>query len=137
MEGCLQTAREITDRYLEAQKEVNKSLQSTWAPYVNTYEEFWNKWASPRTAAEIYERTVSNFANNAIVTTRIPRNGTYQLFQLPYLSVFLLDILQSLNFQQYSPALCLFFRAPVFDFLVRLTSWSAFSIYSLFPTLIC
>jgi hypothetical protein len=76
-EHSLQTAREISDRYLEAQKEVIKSLQSTWAPYVKTYEEFWNKWASPRTAAEIYERTVSNFADNAIVTTRIANNAVF------------------------------------------------------------
>jgi hypothetical protein len=76
-EHSLQTAREITDRYLEAQKEVTKSLQSTWAPYVNTYEEFWSKWASPRTAAEIYERTVSNFADNAIATTRIANNAVF------------------------------------------------------------
>ena len=66
--------REITDRYLEAQKEVIKSLQSTWAPYVKTYEEFWNKWGSPRKATEIYERTVNNFADNSIATTRIANN---------------------------------------------------------------
>ncbi len=60
---------------MEAQKEVIKSLQSTWAPYVeNTYEEFWNKWASPRRVAEIYATTVSNFADNSIVTTRIANN---------------------------------------------------------------
>jgi hypothetical protein len=74
-EHSLQTAREITDRYLESQKEIIKSFQSTWAPYVgNSYEVFWNKWASPQKAAEIYARTVSNFADNAIVTTRIANN---------------------------------------------------------------
>jgi hypothetical protein len=74
-EHSLQTAREITDRYLESQKEIIKSFQSTWVPYVeNAYEIFWNKWMSPRSAAEIYARTVSNFADNAIVTTRIANN---------------------------------------------------------------
>ena len=73
-EHSLQIAREITDRYLESQKEIIKSFQSTWAPYVENYGVFWNKWASPQKAAEIYARTVSNFADNAIVTTRIANN---------------------------------------------------------------
>ncbi|MGA9151079.1 MAG: hypothetical protein WBZ36_10900, partial [Candidatus Nitrosopolaris sp.] len=74
-EHSLQTAREITDRYLESQKEIIKSFQSTWAPYLeNSYEVFWSRWASPQKAAEIYARTVSNFADNAIVTTRIANN---------------------------------------------------------------
>ena len=74
-EHCLQTAREITDRYLESQKEIIKSFQSTWAPYVgNSYEVFWNEWTSPQKAAEIYARTISNFADNTIVTTRIANN---------------------------------------------------------------
>jgi len=77
-EQSLQTAREITDRYLESQREIIKSFQSTWAPYVeNSYEVFWNKWASPQNAAEIYARTVSNFADNAIVTTRIANNAMF------------------------------------------------------------
>jgi hypothetical protein len=77
-EHSLQTAREITDRYLESQKEIIKSFQSTWTPYVeNSYQVFWNKWASPQKAAEIYARTVSNFADNAIVTTRIANNAIF------------------------------------------------------------
>jgi hypothetical protein len=77
-EHSLQTAIEITDRYLESQKEIIKSFQSTWAPYVeNSYEVFWNKWASPQKTAEIYARTVSNFADNAIVTTRMANNAMF------------------------------------------------------------
>jgi hypothetical protein len=52
-----------------------KSLQSILVPYIeNGYQEFWNKWASPQKAAEIYARTVSIFAENTIVTTRIANN---------------------------------------------------------------
>ncbi|HYV52107.1 MAG TPA: hypothetical protein VE971_02330 [Candidatus Eisenbacteria bacterium] len=77
-EHSLQTAGEITDRNLESQKEIIKSFQSTWAPYVgNSYEVFWNNWASPEKAANIYARTVSNFADNAIVTTRIANNAMF------------------------------------------------------------
>src|SRR5215467_10235592 len=74
-EQYLQSAREFTDEFLNSQKEIVKSLQSTLAPYIeNGYQEFWNKWTSPQKAAEIYAKTVSNFADNAIVTTRIANN---------------------------------------------------------------
>ena len=55
----------------------DSTFTRVWKLFVNTYEEFWSKWASPRTAAEIYERTVSNFADNAIVTTRITNNAVF------------------------------------------------------------
>ena len=75
-EHSLQTAGEITDRNLESQKEIIKSFQSVWLPNVeNAYELFWNKWMSPRSAAGIYARTVSSFADNSIATTRIANNA--------------------------------------------------------------
>jgi membrane-associated HD superfamily phosphohydrolase len=77
-EQYLRSAREITDEFLNSQKEIVKSVQSTLAPYIeNGYQEFWNKWASPQKAAEIYAKTVSNFADNAIVTTRIVNNALF------------------------------------------------------------
>jgi len=77
-EHSLQATREITDSYLESQKEIIKSFQSTWVPYVeNAYGAFWNNWASPRRVAEIYVRTVSNFADNVIATTRIANNAMF------------------------------------------------------------
>jgi hypothetical protein len=46
-------------------------------PYVeNAYELFWNSRASPRWATEIYERTVTNFADNSI-TTITNENNTF------------------------------------------------------------
>lgn len=77
-EHSLQVTKEITDNYLESQKEIIKSFQSTWVPYVeNAYGALWNNWASPRRAAEIYVRTVSNFADNVIATTRIANNSMF------------------------------------------------------------
>jgi vacuolar-type H+-ATPase subunit E/Vma4 len=74
-EHTLQASREIVDSYLESQKEIIQSLQSMWLPYIeNTYDAFWNNWASPRRVAEIYARTVSNFADNIMTTTRIANN---------------------------------------------------------------
>jgi hypothetical protein len=86
-EHTLQSSKEIADIYLESQKEIIKSYQSTWAPYIeNMYNAFWNNWASPQRAAEIYARTVSNFADNVMATSRIANNtlfmniGAYKTF---------------------------------------------------------
>ena len=77
-EHTLQSSKEIADSYLESQKEIIKSFQSAWAPYIeNMYEAFWNKWASPQRAAEIYARTVSNFADNMMATSRIVNNTLF------------------------------------------------------------
>jgi hypothetical protein len=77
-EHSLQATKEITESYLESQKEIINSFQSTWVPYVeNAYGTFWNNWASPRRAAEIYARTVSTFADNVIATTRISNNAMF------------------------------------------------------------
>jgi hypothetical protein len=86
-EHSLQASREIAESYLESQKEIIKSYQSTWAPYIeNMYNAFWNNRASPQRAAEIYARTVSNFADNVMATSRIANNtlfmniGAYKTF---------------------------------------------------------
>ena len=77
-EHTLQASREIVDSYLESQKEIIQSFQSTWVPYFeNTYGAFWNNWASPRRVAEMYARTVSNFADNAMATSRIANNSIF------------------------------------------------------------
>ena len=74
-EHTLQVSREIADRYIESQKEIIKSLQSTWVPYVeNGYKEFWSNWTSPQRVAEIYGKIVSNFTDNVVTTTRIANN---------------------------------------------------------------
>jgi phage-related tail protein len=86
-EHTLQASREIADSYLESQKEIIQSFHSTWVPYIeNMYDAFWNNWASPRRAAEIYARTVSNVADNVMATSRIANNtmfaniGAYKAF---------------------------------------------------------
>jgi hypothetical protein len=77
-EHTLQASKEIVHSYLESQKEIIQSFQSIWVPYIeNTYGAFWNNWVSPRRAAEIYARTVSNFADNVMATTRIANNTLF------------------------------------------------------------
>jgi hypothetical protein len=47
-------------------------------PYIeNMYNAFWNNWASPQKAAEIYARIVSNFADSVMATTRIANNRLF------------------------------------------------------------
>jgi hypothetical protein len=74
-ERHLQAAQEIADSYLNSQKEIISSFQSAWAPHIENYYNMWNNWASPRRAAEIYARAVSNFADNTLTATRIGNNA--------------------------------------------------------------
>ena len=77
-EHSLQASREIAESYLESQKQIIQSFQSVWVPYIeNMYEAFRNNWASPQRAAEIYARTVSNFADNVVATSRIANNTLF------------------------------------------------------------
>lgn len=64
---AMDSAEEITDNYLDSQKEIINSIQSTWTNYLETV--YW--WLSPRKMAEMYTQTVSNFANNTISAGRI------------------------------------------------------------------
>ncbi len=74
-EQHLQVTKEITQSYLDSQKEIIHSFQSTWAPYLeNTYNTLWN-WTSPQRLAELYVRAVSNFADNMITATRLANNA--------------------------------------------------------------
>ena len=74
-ERLLQAAQEIADIYVNSQKEIISSFQSAWAPYIENYYNLWNNWASPGRVAEIYARTVSNYADNILAATRIGNNA--------------------------------------------------------------
>jgi hypothetical protein len=77
-EHTLQTTKEITDSYLDSHKEIIKSFQSVWVPYVeNIRAVFWDNWGSPQRITEIYTRTVSNCADNTIAATRIANNAIF------------------------------------------------------------
>ena len=74
-EQNLQVAQEITDNYLDSQREIINSFQSVWAPHIENYFNAWNNWASPRRTAELYARAVSNFADNVITATKLGNNA--------------------------------------------------------------
>jgi hypothetical protein len=77
-EHTIQVTVEMTNYYLESQKEIINSFQSAWVPAIERmYAAFWNYWMSPRTLTDIYARTVSNIADNTIATTRLVNNAIF------------------------------------------------------------
>src|SRR5919199_5464245 len=64
---AMDSTEEITDNYLDSQKEIINSTQETWTNYLDTV--YW--WMSPRKLSEIYTRAVSNFADNSVSASRI------------------------------------------------------------------
>src|SRR5919107_3014657 len=73
-EQSLQTAREISEEYIDSQKQVISSLQSAWKPYNENYNGMITSFASPDSIAKAYSRFVSNFADNAVSAIRLTNN---------------------------------------------------------------
>ena len=73
-EQSLQTAKEISEEYLDSQKEVVNSLQSAWRPYNEIYTGLVTNFFSPDAAVNAYTRFVSNVADNTVSTIRLSNN---------------------------------------------------------------
>src|ERR671917_80860 len=73
-EQSLQTAKEISEEYIESQKAVIISLQSAWRPYSESYTSLINSFASPDSMTKAYTKFVSNFADNAVSAIRLTNN---------------------------------------------------------------
>jgi hypothetical protein len=73
-EQSLQTAKEISENYIESQKSIINSLQSAWRPYNESFTGFVNSFASPDSMVKAYSRCVSNFADNAVSSMRVANN---------------------------------------------------------------
>ncbi len=66
-ENTIQAIREITDNFVESQKDI----------IVNSFR-LWSDWmTSPRQVAENYGKLVSNFADNAVSATRVINNTVF------------------------------------------------------------
>src|SRR5215211_3257652 len=59
-EQSLQTAREISEEYIDSQKEIISSLQSAWRPINENYGSMVTSFASPDAVAKAHTRFVSN-----------------------------------------------------------------------------
>jgi hypothetical protein len=66
-ENTIQAIREITDDYVESQKDI----------LMNSFQ-IWSNWTvSPRQMAESYGKIVSSFADNAVAATRVINNTVF------------------------------------------------------------
>src|SRR5215212_3263373 len=73
-EQSLQTAREISEEYIDSQKEIISSLQSAWRPINENYSSIVTSFASPDAVAKAYTRFVSNVADNTVSAIRLTNN---------------------------------------------------------------
>src|SRR3954467_2138356 len=53
-EHSLQTAKEVSEDYIDSQKEIISSLQSAWAPYSQSFTGLVTRFASPDAATKAY-----------------------------------------------------------------------------------
>ena len=66
-ENTIQAIREITDNFVDSQKDI----------IVNSFR-LWSDWvSSPRQVAENYGKIVSSFADNAVAATRVMNNTVF------------------------------------------------------------
>jgi hypothetical protein len=73
-EQSLQTAKEISEDYIDSQKEIISSLQSAWRPINENYSSMVTSFASPDSIAKAYTKFVSNWADNAVSAIRFTNN---------------------------------------------------------------
>ncbi|MGH2624965.1 MAG: hypothetical protein ACRDE7_14955 [Sphingobacterium sp.] len=73
-EQSLQTAKDISEEYLDSQKEVVNSLQSAWRPYDEIYTGLVANFYSPEAAVNAYTRFVSNVVDNTVSAIRLSNN---------------------------------------------------------------
>jgi hypothetical protein len=76
-EQALRASGELAETYLGTQKEIIQRFQEGFFPHIESAYETWNNWASPKRAAEVYSRTVSNIADNLITSTRVANNAIF------------------------------------------------------------
>jgi hypothetical protein len=74
-EQVFQTTKEIAESYVDSQREIISSSQSTLSPYIEGAQRIASYWTpSPRALAGAYLGAVSNYADNIITTTRLLNN---------------------------------------------------------------
>jgi hypothetical protein len=54
LQKTIKTTREITDSYIESQKDIIKIYQSVWTSYIENVNRFWSYlWTSPKNSLDI------------------------------------------------------------------------------------
>jgi hypothetical protein len=74
-ETAIESTKEISDAFIESQRQVIISLQSLWIPsLVDAYGSIWNYWTLQPIISDIYVRMVRITADNMIAATRFASN---------------------------------------------------------------
>ena len=73
-EQSLQTAKEISEEYIDSQKQVVNSLQSAWRPYNEAFNGFVTNFFTPDAAVKAYTTFVSTVADNTVSAIRVTNN---------------------------------------------------------------
>ena len=74
-ETAIESTKEISDAFIESQRQVISSLQSVWIPSLaNLYGSIWNYWTLQPIISDIYVSMVRITADNVIATTRLANN---------------------------------------------------------------
>jgi hypothetical protein len=56
LQKTIKTTREITDSYIESQKDIIKIYQSVWPSYIENVNRFWSYWwTSPKNSLDIWK----------------------------------------------------------------------------------
>jgi hypothetical protein len=76
-EQSLQTAKEISEEYIDSQKQVVNSLQSAWRPYNEIYNGVVTNFYTPEAAINAYTRFVSTVADNTVSAIRLSNNAIF------------------------------------------------------------
>ena len=73
-EESLQTAKEISEEYIDSQKQIVNSLQSAWRPYNEAFNGFVTNFFTPDAAVKAYTTFVSTVADNTVSAIRLSNN---------------------------------------------------------------
>ena len=73
-EQSLQTAKEVSEEYIDSQKQIIISLQSAWVPYSESFNGLVTRFSTPGAATKAYARFVSNVADNTVSAIRLTNN---------------------------------------------------------------
>jgi hypothetical protein len=71
-EQTIEAIRDITDDYIESQKEIISLLQSAWVPFME--KTFYNYWISPKNMTEVSASLVNGFTDNLIAVIGLTNN---------------------------------------------------------------
>ena len=76
-EQSLQTAKEISEEYIDSQKQVVNSLQSAWRPYNEAFNGIVTNFFTPDAAMRAYTTFVSTVADNTVSAIRLSNNAIF------------------------------------------------------------